>query len=176
MVSVLLGKISLNKISIGFSKRNNNLISWLIRKIDNVDYSHVYIRRNSKYGEYVYQASGLEVNFTNIKTFLDHNQIVEEYEFELTDEQLDKLLIFCIKHVGKPYNMKDLFLIAANILTKKLNINLGLKGDGDETFKCSELGAMLVQDILNIEIAENEDFITPSELNPYIKDHGKQIF
>ena len=164
-----------NKVSIGFSKRNNNLISWMIRMIENSDYSHVYIRRNSKYGEYIYQASGLQVNFTNIKTFLDHNEIVEEYEFELNDEQRDKLLIFCIKNCGKPYNLKDLFLMGAAIIANKLNIVIGLTGDGDTTFKCSELGALLIEDVLNIEVSQNEDFITPKELNPYIKDNGIRI-
>lgn len=158
------------KVSVGFSKRNKSALSTLIRAIEKTDYSHVYIRRKSKYGEYVYQASGLAVNFTNIDTFLEHNTIVEEYEFDIPEDKHDDVLSFCIKYAGRPYSIKSLFQLAGMIL-----FDIKFKGDGDTTFVCSELGDLFCKVVLEIEIPENQDFVTPKKLNPYVKTYGKRI-
>lgn len=57
-------------ISIGFSYHKTSILSRTIKSVEGSNFSHVYIRRKSKYGEYVYQASGLQVNFMNIDIFL----------------------------------------------------------------------------------------------------------
>lgn len=163
------------KISVGFSKHNGSVLSSLICCLQNTKYSHVYIRRNSKYGEYVYQASGLQVNFTNIVTFLEHNTIIEEYEFEIPEEKHDKLLSFCIKYVGRPYGTKALIEIGIKILAERFNMNLDFKGDGNKTFICSELGSLFCKEILEIDIEEDQNFITPKKLNEYVSVYGKKI-
>ena len=94
------------KVSVGFSRHNGSALSALICAVEGTEYSHVYIRRASKYGEYVYQASGLQVNFMSIDTFLEHNTIVEEYEFEIPGTKHDDVIAFCIKYAGRPYSVK----------------------------------------------------------------------
>lgn len=165
----------MEKISIGFSKKRNSLISKTICLADNSPFSHVYIRRDSKYGEYVYQASGLQVNFTYIDTFLKHNEIIEEYSFELPDDKKDELLSFCIKYSGKEYSMMTLLKLAIMILARKIGIKLKFRGDGSEKFICSELGALLIETILGIEIKEDKDFITPKGLHVYVSAFGERI-
>lgn len=161
-------------ISIGFSYHKNNLLSKVIQLVDNCPYSHVYIRRNSKYGEYVYQASGLQVNFTNIDIFLEKNVIVEEYEFDLADDKKEKLLAFFIKYAGAEYALTSLFKLLAIILAAKIGKKLEFKGDGNKTFICSELGAFFCEEILEIDIPGDDDFITPKGLNPIVRQYAKK--
>lgn len=165
----------MEKIYIGFSKHNGSLVSKAIQLAEGSEYSHVYIRRKSKYGEYVYQASGLAVNFMNINTFLEHNTIIEEYEFELPDDKRDELISFFIKYAGVSYQLSALFQLLAILIAKRINVKLNFKGDGDKEFICSELGALFAVDILEIKIDGDLDFITPMDLNPIIKKYGKRV-
>lgn len=165
----------MEKIYIGFSTHNGNILSKTIEMIEESKYSHVYIRRTSKYGEYIYQASGLSVNFMNIDIFKQHNTVIEEYEFELLDEKRDKLVSFFIKYAGASYDIGLLFKILIIIIAKRANINLTFKGNNTQKFICSELGAFFCEMILDIPISVDINFITPKELNPIIKKYGKQV-
>lgn len=160
----------MNKVSIGFSRHNGNFLSWLIRSVEGSSFSHVYIRRNSKYGEYVYQASGLQVNFMSLDTFLEKNTIVEEYEFDIPEVMHDEMISFCIKYAGKPYSIKALFQ-----LTGMLLFGLKFKGDGDTSFVCSELGNVFCRKVLMLDMPDEQDFQTPKSLNFYVKKYGKRI-
>lgn len=159
------------KVYLGFSKRPRNLISETICLAERSKYSHVYVRVMSKYGEYVYQASGIQVNFMNIDVFKKHNVTVEEYEFDVDEAGKTKLLTFFIKYAGVSYSMKSLFKIAIMMICDKIKF----KGDGEDTFICSELGALLCENVLGIKIEEDMDFVTPKRLNPYVKKYGKRV-
>jgi len=161
----------MQKVSVGFSRHNGSILSSLICAVERTDYSHVYIRRASKYGEYVYQASGLQVNFMSIDTFLAHNTIIEEYEFDIPEDKHDDVISFCIKYAGRPYSVKSLFKILWMILFKLQPSD----GDGDESFICSELGELFCHDILGLDIPDSQDFITPKQLNFYVKLAGKRV-
>lgn len=165
----------MEKIYIGFSYHKGAVVSELIKFVEGSKYSHVYIRRQSKYGEYVYQASGLQVNFMNIDIFKVNNIIVEEYEFELPDDKKEKLISFFMQYCGTNYGLTSLFKILAVLAFQRLGRKLKLKGDGKETFICSELGALFCEEIIGIIIDEDLDFITPKALNPIVKAHGKRI-
>lgn len=112
-------------IYIGFSTKKA-LVSDIIRAMEGSPYSHVYLRVPSKYGEYVYQASGLHVNFTNADIFKAENTIVDEYEFYLTEEQKSKLLSLFIKYAGVKYSTITLFKIAASIVCNKIGKNISM--------------------------------------------------
>lgn len=162
-------------IIIGFSTNKSSMLSKIIKSIENSNYSHVYIRRKSKYGEYVYQASGLQVNFMNIDIFLKNNNIVEEYEFEFPDNKKEKLLEFFVKYAGAGYSISSLFKILAIVSAKRIGYNLKFNGDKDNSFICSELGAFMCEEILEIPIDSDIDFISPKMLNPIIRKYGKAI-
>ncbi|NJO48142.1 MAG: hypothetical protein HC840_00340 [Leptolyngbyaceae cyanobacterium RM2_2_4] len=110
----------------------------------------------------------------NIDIFLKNNVIVEEYQFELPDNKREKLISFFIKYCGTSYGAKSLFKILAVLACKRAGYNLKLSGDGSETLICSELGALFCEEILEIDVSEDMDFITPKDLNPIVKAHGKR--
>lgn len=165
----------MEKIYIGFSYHKGSLLSSTIKFVECSDYSHVYIRKESKYGEYVYQASGLQVNFMNIDIFKANNVIVEEYEFEISDYKKEAILSFFIKYAGAPYQLKSLFELLAIILGRRFGLTFNFKGEGDQEFICSELGALFSEIILGIDVPGTLDFVTPKDLNPVIKQYGKRI-
>ena len=156
------------KIYIGFSRRKNNLFSRLIQFFEGTKYSHVYVRKQSKYGEYVYQASGLAVNFTNINTFKEHNEIIYEFEFEITPEQKDHLLRFFISYCGVKYSYRLLFILSTISILRKFGIYTNFKNKYKNDFVCSTLGALIYQKILGLEIPENWHFIFPKDLYKWL--------
>lgn len=163
----------MEKIVIGFSYHKGGLLSGAIKLLEGSPYSHVYIRKQSKYGEYVYQASGLQVNFMNIDIFLEENVIVEEYEFDLDDSKKEKILSFFIKYAGAKYATASLFKLLAIIVGQRVGLSVKFQGDGSHTFICSELGAFFCKEIIEIPIPEEMDFITPARLNPIVRQYGK---
>lgn len=162
----------MEKVYVGFSYHKGSLLSNIIKMMEGSEYSHVYLRVESKYGPYVYQASGLQVNFTNWDIFSSSNKVVEEYEFQIDGTQKDRLLRFFIKYAGKKYSLKSLFQIASMMICGRLGFKINFKGDNDETFICSELGALFCEKILNIKINEDEDFISPKSLHQYVSKVG----
>lgn len=166
----------MSEIIIGFSTRKG-IIPYLIRLMEGTKYSHVYLRRNSKnIGSYIYQASGLSVNFTGLDIFLKKNQIIQEYKFDLTRNQLNDILRFFIKNAGKPYSLKQLIILGIITFFNKLGINLKFNTINDnDAFICSELAGRILKDILQLKIDENMDFITPAKLQNLIFNYQKNI-
>lgn len=164
-------------VHIGFSYNKTSVISKAIQLAENSKYSHVYIRRASKYGEYVYQASGIAVNFMNINIFLKDNVIVEEYEFELTDEKKEKLLEFFVTYAGAGYELKSLFKLLYVVVGERVGLNVKVKTDEkqDSKFICSELAAFLCEQILDIDIPGDINFVTPKKINPIIRANGVRV-
>lgn len=166
----------MDTLIIGFSKKKNfNLVSETIKFMEGSKFSHVYLRRNSKYGEYVYQASGLAVNFTNINIFLDHNDIVEEFSIEIDEDQKKKLLEFFIANAGAPYGMDQLFTLAKILICDRLYIKTDKTKviNGKKKFICSELAVIILAEILKVDldIKESADMVTPLRLYKAIKTH-----
>lgn len=162
-------------ISVGFSYNKKSFLSEAIKSLDQSPFSHVYLRKKSKYGEYVYQASGLQVNFMNIDIFSEHNTIVEEYEFNLDDAQKDKILAFFIKYAGAEYQTCSLFKLLVILLGRRVGMEIKIKDGDRKKFICSELGAFFCEEILGIDIPGELDFITPKGLNKIVKIYGQRI-
>lgn len=170
----------MEKIYIGLSTRTSSL-SALIRWTEETEYSHVYIRRKSNnIGEYFYHAVGGGVNFIGKDLFLKDNIIVEEYEFELTREQLTSLLRFFVKNAGKKYSLKQLVILFGISLSEKFHIPCNLCKkiilDSNDEYICSELAAeVLCQYIVELQHLPSYDFITPKKLKPYLVKYGKKV-
>jgi len=156
----------MRKITVGFSRPKGKIFpvfSWAIRAYQGwTDYSHTYVKfTSSSLGrDIVYQASGLQVNFIGSKLFYDHVHVIDEFEFEVTDEAYKKVMQFCIDNAGKPYSMRDIFAILLKI-DKLL--------DGNKKFICSELVAHILQDCINISCEKAPGLVTPKDLYSLLK-------
>lgn len=125
------------KIKIGFSRAKGfKPFSWLIMWYEKSDFSHVYIRLNTKWNtQLIYQASGAQVNFMGIKYFESVAQIVEEFELEISEDDYNTLMEFCTYECGAPYSLKQIFGMAiADIFKLKKN-----PFSSQNRYVCSEL-------------------------------------
>jgi hypothetical protein len=139
------------------------ILSWLIRLIEGTKFSHVYVRHDTKYGTgLVYQASGLAVNFMSEEIFLEKNEVVDEFNFDITDDAFSRYISFAIKTVGKSYGFKQLlglFLVSV----------FGLKKNpfpsGRSDYVCSELVGDILMEIGKFSYSsELLDRLTPRDI------------
>lgn len=172
----------MEKIYVGFSRPNDpNIFSKAIMWGENSEFSHVYIRRKStKVGEYVYQASGVMVNFMAAgegRTFDEHNLVIAEYEFDISDEKLGELVKFFITNAGKPYSFKQIIALTKIILMERVGLKPKYPStiDGDEAFICSEIALKVIEKFLDIKVPGAHDLVTPVKLKPIIEEKGKLI-
>lgn len=158
-------------VAIGFSRPNKfKILSWLIRKVEKTEYSHVYIKFTSdKYKRnLIYQASGLQVNFVGETVFKDHCEIVKECIIQVSDETYTKMMTFAIDKAGYPYSLKQLFNIAIYMCTGKARI----LNSGRESYVCSELAGEMLKTILNVPISEDLDIVTPKDIDQALEEAG----
>lgn len=105
----------MKKIIIGFSKPRNNffpVFSWLIRLYERTSYSHVYIRWETKWGTSLcYHAASVMLHFLGELAFKKKIHVIEEFQFEITDDQFDRLMLFCTTTSGYDYAVKEVFMI-----------------------------------------------------------------
>lgn len=156
------------KIIIGFSRAKSpwKIGSKVIQLVEKRPFSHAYMKYTSSYTkvDLVSQASHGMVNCFNYDIFLEDNVVVEEYEFECSDEQFKVIKTFIDSNIGKPYSRMQLVWIGVK---KILHIQPKIE-NGDAAFICSEW-AKRICEVAGIIIKSEDDYITPSDLNTLIK-------
>jgi hypothetical protein len=169
----------MRKIVVGFSRpRKTKLLSTIIMAVEQTNYSHVYVRLYSATYDRVmiYQASGLQVNFVGLTHFLEHNQIVDEFEFEITEEAYKKMMQFAIDQAGVAYGMKQLIGMAIRKFGRWSG--LGFKNpwaDGHATYVCSELAAHIIKDYISGAIGTDLDDMDPSAVHEHLSQIKRSI-
>jgi hypothetical protein len=167
----------MEKIIVGFSKPKSwKPFAWLIMKGYGISYDHVYIKfySDSYDRDIIYQASSTMVNFMSPQIFIKNNEIIKQFEFNLSEETNIKLIQYCIDNAGTPYGIKEVF----GLIWVRINELFGKKilnpfRDGKKTFVCCELAAIILKEFLNIEIKEDLDTINPKELYELIESVKK---
>jgi len=160
------------KLTIGFSKPKNKMFpffSWLIRLWDNAPYSHVYIRWTSNNSLNIcYQASRSMVHFLGEKVFNQTILPIEEYELDITQEQYQQMLRFCVLNSGVNYSFKQILGI---VLAKVLRLSKNPFSDQNNGYVCSELIAQIMLDKLSITFDKEIELLTPRDINIMCKKH-----
>lgn len=136
-------------------------------KVDQSNFSHVSISWKSSYleREIVYQASGLAVNFCEGARFRQEHEIIKELTFSISEDTQKKVIQFAMDRAGVPYSIKQVFGIAYIKLLKLFKINENNPfSDGRKAYVCCELVAEILKELLNFDIKDNLDNLTPREL------------
>jgi len=161
------------KISIGFSKGKGFApISWLIKWVEKTHFSHAYITWNadSLNRKMIYEARGAGVRFVGQAMFESHNEITDEFEFEISDEAKIKLVQWAVDNAGKGYGKWQFVGIGIVRFLKIFGINIRNPfNNGDEQYVCTELsGVALV--LLGLMHPIDQDMEGPRELYAHVKE------
>lgn len=151
------------KIKIGLSTpRSKAPLSWLIKKLNKVSYSHGIISYTSESGsEMVLESKLSGVRLMRANYYLPSQEIVHQFEVTCCDSKRRELLKFSEKHMGKPYGYGQLIglglMLFLNLFGFKLEKN-PIQGKRDGIL-CNELVAMFCIDVLDENIEEDLDNI-----------------
>lgn len=161
------------KINVGFSK-NKMLISKLIRWLEKTEYSHVYLRFHVSQlnRDVIYEAVGSNVRFVGENTW-NFNTVVEEYEWEVSEEEYKQILQFAIDTSGKHYGIFSMLGLGIVRVASYLGITLNNPfSDGDKNFVCSELAAIIMKKYF---LNTSQDNIFPKDVNNVCKKFLVQV-
>ena len=146
------------EVSLIFSHRKWNLVSWLIRRHQGAPYSHVCIGFYSNYFDLdlVYEATGSGVTLLTYDNWLAKgNEVVGQKDFSLHNNHFRVKLVTAYSYLGKPYGFRTILGI--------LFRGRKLGQDGKASFICSELA----YDFLEYELSalkKEGDRVTPKDL------------
>lgn len=163
----------MNKVVIGFSKPLKfKPFAELIKLAFGTPYDHVYIKFQSNFfsRDLIYQASKLMVNFMGIKTFLEENIIIKEFEIELSDEQMQALIGFSIDNACKPYGMLEALGLGivrlCEIFGKKIK---NPYGGGTQNYVCSVLAAYVLQNFTSVKMIYDYQDMSPKDVWDFLE-------
>lgn len=156
-------------VVVGFSKPKSGFVpfSAAIRWVCRTKFSHTYIKfKSDSFNRVlVYQASGLNVNFIGETRFNQEEDIVAEFQLEVSEEAFNRTMQFAIDHAGVPYGISQIF----GILYVKALALFGVKAknpfsNGNSNYVCSELVAQILKEIIGLDVQDDLDVITPKEV------------
>jgi len=159
----------MRKIVIGFSRPKKFWapFSWLIRAFDGFSpYSHTYVRfRSEKYDRsLIYQASHLMVNLMGERVFGQQALIVREFDLEINDETLKKVMTFAIDNAGEPYDLKSVFGIAMMKIVALFGKRIKNPFGNGRGFFCSELVGAILVEVIDTRIYLSIPTMTPRDI------------
>jgi len=180
-------------IYIGFSRSRrginrlfSNTVMWgetlehflLTGKWYNQPYSHVYVRWKSVETnvEVVYEASGMNLHFTNISTFKYKSVSTHEYKFTVTKAQYYKMLQFCMENAGVDYGYKQLVGIAWVKLNRVFRREISNPyGDNRKSQVCSEVTGYILEDTMELDVPVNLDVAGPRDIDDFLREINNEV-
>jgi hypothetical protein len=141
--------------------------AWAIQWFEGTDYSHVRLRWHSTSGEeLIYEASGSSVKLIGRYAKHLHPAVsIKSYKFDLTPEQYRKM-IGLFRFAGVEYGIWQVLGIAVArwLCLKKNPFSLGRYAQ-----VCSELVAVFLEDVLNLDVGEDLDLVGPRQLQEFLE-------
>ena len=159
-------------IRVGFST-HAGAFSWLIRTVTASKVSHTYLRIPvPEYNtDMIFQASGLTVNYCADKVFSLKNQVIEEYDVDISDEQYEIGEKFRVTESGKPYSIRQIggfltVLAARQFLDKKIS---NPASNGNHSYVCVEVVAVCIG-------LKDGESMTPEDLRRWCKKNARLVY
>ena len=156
----------MRKITIGFSTpKKFKLGSFLIRKFEGSEYSHIFIKMNASPKSplpfaKVFQASHGDVNAIAYDVFKKDNHIFHEYELEIEDDKYYEVATWLWFQLGKPYGFTQLLGIAFKVK---------MSNNKEDRFICSELAGMILKEYLCFDISKSLDYISLDDIKKILE-------
>lgn len=135
----------MHKLVVGFStSRKFKLLTYLIRLVEKTKFSHVYIKWYSDYFKrwIIYQAEVGGVQFMSSEMFDQDNVTLSEFEYEMSDDQHQKVVQFAMDNCGRPYGYSSVL----GFFLQSLGIKIPRLFDNTKSFICSELAATILKE------------------------------
>jgi hypothetical protein len=156
----------MKQITIGFSKANTKfpIFSWLIMWALKTPYSHVYLKytEDSLNREIYYQASHTLVNYMGHTTFLDQETVVQEFVFDVSDDNFIAIQQVAIDNAGKPYGISEIFGLAWVLICAKLGVKVNNPfKDAGTTWICDQLIMGILNECDNVQLPEDLNDMDP---------------
>jgi len=153
------------EIIIGFSRPNMKfpILSWLIRFLENTNYSHVYVSWYSNIlQDYIsYEAVGKSVRFLGPTAFKKRIIPVKQYKLKMNDQQYRELLKICLSEAGKSYGILQLIGLAFDRFLPRKGNPFPNKQD---KYICSELVLIILQKVFGVGLDLDPDTISPYQI------------
>jgi hypothetical protein len=130
----------------------------------------VYIRWQTKWDTWLcYHAASLIVHFLGESSFNKHITVVEEFEFNVTDEQFDRLMQFCTKYVGVDYALVEVLMIPFwDYLSKKEQVVPTLANSVNKQY-CAELVLRALADMSQEKLTYDADRVKLKQVYEFVK-------
>ena len=151
-------------------------LSWAIRKVQRTEYSHVRLTWLGM-GEtmpVIYEASGSYLKFIGpIAAKSLHVEVVDLYNFELSQDQYRATVSLCMENAGIEYGKRQLVGMG---IAKMFGLKKNPYGDGAKTQVCSEIVGHFLNDILGWQTGLDLDIAGPKEIREtIIKFKDKEV-
>lgn len=162
------------EFTIGFSRpKKFNVFGFLIMKIENTNFNHVYIEKYSEYLDetMVYEATIHGVWFKRKELLLDRAEIVDQYKFKLNEDQNKYLLKEIYRNVGKEYG----FLQALGNLFLRLGYKINPFKDEDKKLICLEAVGNIMKSLNIVDNSIDFENLGLPELYNIIKIKGEKV-
>ena len=157
----------MTKISIGFSRpKKTKFLSSLIMLIEGTNYSHVFVTWTCPYikKRKVFEAVGSGVRIVSNHIFKEQAEVIELYDFYVSEEKLIYIEQKVHAMLGRPYSFKALFGLAFMRLCNWFNRVFKVAGiqhnpykDGRYSQICVEAGGVVLEELV-FKPVEYEDF------------------
>lgn len=149
------------KIKVGFSRHKGFApIGWAIMAAERTKFSHAFIeiRSDSLDRNLIYHATGSGVYFIGETNFLDQNEVVESFEFEISDEGKKRLLQWAIDQSGKPYGKLQLIGIGIMRTARLFGVTIRnpFQNEGSR-YICTELVARALYEAGLVKVCVDYD-------------------
>ena len=156
------------KIIIGFSNPKKFMIGAEIIKVaqNYAAYSHTYIRfeKTNKMPSVVYHAAHGLVHFRKFDNFCTGNNVIKEYEIEVSEEIKQQILNLCINLSGEGYGYLELLKIAfADLVYSICNKTINFKNS--RGYICSELVGIICAKYLGIVFNKPLNLLKPVHID-----------
>jgi len=159
-------------IKVGFSKPKTwKPFAKLIMFGYDIPYDHVFVSWHSANldRDIIYQASSTMVNFMSPVVFAANNDVVAQFDVQISDESYKKLVQFAVDNAGVPYGIKEVVGLILVALAAKLGKTINNPfSDGGTTYVCCELAGVILDDFAGASIAGNQDNWTPKTIYDYL--------